>query len=35
MEFGDKEFAGAPGAADIVKDATTASFKADVLDASK
>lgn len=35
MVFGDKEFAGAPGAADIVKDATTASFKADVLDASK
>jgi len=35
MEFGDKDFAGAPGAADIVKDATTASFKADVLDASK
>ncbi|CAA2143663.1 thioredoxin [Hyphomicrobium sp. ghe19] len=35
MEFGDREFAGAPGAADIVKDATTASFKADVLDASK
>ncbi|SFV38055.1 thioredoxin [Hyphomicrobium facile] len=35
MEFGDKSFAGAPGAADIVKDATTASFKADVLDASK
>jgi len=35
MDFGDKEFAGAPGAADIIKDATTASFKADVLDASK
>jgi putative thioredoxin len=35
MEFGDKGFVGAAGAADIVKDATTASFKADVLDASK
>lgn len=36
MEFGAKgtEF-GAPGAADMIKDATTASFKADVLDASK
>lgn len=36
MEFGAKgtEF-GAPGAADLIKDATTASFKADVLDASK
>ncbi|WP_045834596.1 thioredoxin [Hyphomicrobium sp. 99] len=35
MEFGDKDFAGASGAANIVKDATTASFKADVIDASK
>lgn len=35
MEFGDKGFAGASGAPDIIKDATTASFKADVLDASK
>lgn len=36
MEFGAKgtEF-GAPGTADMIKDATTASFKADVLDASK
>ncbi|WP_414464447.1 thioredoxin [Hyphomicrobium sp. DY-1] len=36
MEFGAKgtEF-GAPGAAHMIKDATTASFKADVLDASK
>jgi putative thioredoxin len=36
MEFGakDMEF-GVPGAADIVKDSTTATFKADVLDASK
>ncbi|MBS0249736.1 MAG: thioredoxin [Proteobacteria bacterium] len=36
MDFGAKgtEF-GAPGAADMIKDATTASFKADVLDASK
>jgi putative thioredoxin len=36
MEFGEKGASfGAPGAADIVKDATTASFKADVIDASK
>ncbi len=36
MEFGTKSSAaGASGAADIVKDATTASFKADVLDPSK
>lgn len=36
MEFGAKgtEF-GAPGAADVIKDSTTATFKADVLDASK
>jgi putative thioredoxin len=36
MEFGAKgtEF-GAPGAADVIKDATTATFKTDVLDASK
>jgi putative thioredoxin len=36
MEFGAKGTdIGASGAADIVKDATTATFKADVLDASK
>ncbi len=35
MEFGDNGFPGAPGAADIIKDATTASFTADVLEASK
>lgn len=36
MEFGSKgSFSGSSGAADIIKDATTASFKADVLDASK
>ena len=36
MEFGTKGSAvSASGAADIVKDATTASFKADVLDPSK
>lgn len=36
MEFGAKSpDVGAPGAADIVKDATTATFKSDVLDASK
>ncbi|HET6388965.1 thioredoxin [Hyphomicrobium sp.] len=35
MTFGDNGFPGAPGAADIIKDASTASFAADVLEASK
>ena len=36
MDFGTKKPApGQPGAADIIKDSTTASFKADVVDASK
>jgi len=36
MEFGAKGTEhGAPGAGDIIKDATTATFKADVLDASR
>src|SRR6185312_4450967 len=36
MDFGTKKPApGQPGAADTIKDATTASFKADVIDASK
>jgi putative thioredoxin len=36
MDFGTRKTAsGQPGAAEIIKDATTASFKADVLDLSK
>ena len=36
MDFGTKKPApGQPGAADTIKDATTASFKADVIEASK
>ena len=35
MEFGTKKSPGAAGAGDVIKDTTSASFKADVIDASR